>query len=76
MASRIHQLDRLDRLNQHLGSYDARAKMLGPLLSKGGRKPVRVHDLASGHGGSSATSSGACPISAERRTASPISWPR
>jgi ubiquinone/menaquinone biosynthesis C-methylase UbiE len=51
MASRIHQLDRLDRLNQHLGSYEAWAKMLGPLLSKGGRKPVRVHDLASGHGG-------------------------
>jgi 2-polyprenyl-3-methyl-5-hydroxy-6-metoxy-1,4-benzoquinol methylase len=46
-------LDGLHRLNEQLGVYEAFAGALGPLFSAAERigSPVRLHDLASGHGG-------------------------
>ncbi|NUQ73708.1 MAG: methyltransferase domain-containing protein [Polyangiaceae bacterium] len=51
---RIEALDRLDRVNRFLGSYDTFTALLMPLIEaaeRAGRSPVRVHDLASGHAG-------------------------
>ena|GEM_PF-212425 len=51
---RTEALDRLDRVNRTLGSYDAFTALLMPLIEaaeRAGHSPVRVHDLASGHAG-------------------------
>jgi hypothetical protein len=55
-ADRREALDLLDRFNQALGTYDAFMEVIAPLVLEaerraGGRRPVRVHDLASGHAG-------------------------
>jgi len=51
---RVRTLDRLDRMNEAIGSYDAFVSVIAPLVerarSKGVARPVVV-DLASGHGG-------------------------
>jgi ubiquinone/menaquinone biosynthesis C-methylase UbiE len=53
-ADRTAVLDRLDRLNEILGSYDAFGQAAEPLLdearARGAARP-HVHDLASGHAG-------------------------
>lgn len=44
----------LHRLNEHLGSYDAFAELVAPLVGRAeaaGSRPVVVHDLAAGHAG-------------------------
>jgi SAM-dependent methyltransferase len=51
---RAEALDVLDRLNEAAGSYQAFLGLLMPLVEAGeraGRRPVRVHDVAAGHGG-------------------------
>lgn len=51
---RTKLLDRLDALNDALGSYDAFVRRLRPLIEQAnqrGTKTVRIHDLASGHAG-------------------------
>lgn len=55
-ADRREALDLLDRFNQALGLYDASIEVIAPLIEEaerraGGVRPVRVHDLASGHAG-------------------------
>jgi hypothetical protein len=55
-ADRREALDLLDRFNQALGTYDAFIEVISPLIEAaerraGGLRPVRVHDLASGHAG-------------------------
>jgi ubiquinone/menaquinone biosynthesis C-methylase UbiE len=51
---RIHVLDVLDRFNRHLGSYERWMDLAETLVARAeaqGRSPVRVWDLAAGHGG-------------------------
>lgn len=51
---RVHVLDRLDKLNDILGSYDTFVELTMPFVERArrnGTKKVAVHDLASGHGG-------------------------
>jgi ubiquinone/menaquinone biosynthesis C-methylase UbiE len=53
-AARTHVLDRLDRLNEVLGSYDSFVALTMPLVDRArarGTSPEVVHDMASGHGG-------------------------
>jgi ubiquinone/menaquinone biosynthesis C-methylase UbiE len=53
-AERVHVLDRLDRMNDVLGSYDSFVALTVPLVERArarGRGTVTVHDLAAGHGG-------------------------
>jgi 2-polyprenyl-3-methyl-5-hydroxy-6-metoxy-1,4-benzoquinol methylase len=53
-AERAENLAILDRFNAHNGSYAAFAGAIEPLVERAeaeGRRPVRVHDLAAGHGG-------------------------
>lgn len=53
-AARAKGLDGLHRLNELLGSYEAFLIALMPLVElaeQRGRRPVRIHDLASGHAG-------------------------
>jgi len=50
MAARVRLLDRLDRINHYLGSYRAWEQIMAMLLPDNDAT-VRVHDLASGHGG-------------------------
>lgn len=58
-ASRAQALEELDRFNQALGTYDSFIEILSPLIdaaerslrAAGESRPVRVHDLASGHAG-------------------------
>lgn len=54
MAARSKGLDGLHRLNELLGSYEAFLQALMPLIElaeQHGHRPVRIHDLASGHAG-------------------------
>jgi 2-polyprenyl-3-methyl-5-hydroxy-6-metoxy-1,4-benzoquinol methylase len=47
-------LERLDRFNASTGIYDTVLGVLDPLITaaeRRGRAPVRVHDVAAGHGG-------------------------
>jgi len=51
---RARALDGLHRLNVQIGSYESFLAALLPLIEAAearGRSPVRIHDLASGHGG-------------------------
>lgn len=58
-AERSQALDQLDRFNRALGLYDAFIQVVMPLIeeaerriaAEGARRPVRLHDLASGHAG-------------------------
>lgn len=53
-AERLYVLDRLDRLNDILGSYESFVALTLPLIEQAearGRHPVTLHDLAAGHGG-------------------------
>ncbi|MBI3073696.1 MAG: class I SAM-dependent methyltransferase [Deltaproteobacteria bacterium] len=54
MAERVHTLDKLDRFNAHLGSYAKWGALVETLVvsaEQAGHAPVRVVDLAAGHGG-------------------------
>ena len=54
LEERSRGLDGLHRLNEVIGSYEAFTRELMPLIElaeRRGRRPVRVHDLASGHAG-------------------------
>lgn len=54
LDERARGLDGLHRLNELIGSYEAFAVALLPLVAlaeQRGRRPVRIHDLASGHAG-------------------------
>ncbi|UQA61585.1 class I SAM-dependent methyltransferase [Polyangium aurulentum] len=51
---RIESLDLLDRFNRCTGIYETVRESIEPLVAiaeRAGRRPVRVHDVASGHGG-------------------------
>lgn len=51
---RVRVLDRLDKLNDLLGIYDAFVTLTVPFIDEAradSTRKVRVHDLASGHGG-------------------------
>lgn len=51
---RVEVLDRLDKLNDVLGIYDAFVALTVPFIDEarsGSTEKVKVHDLASGHGG-------------------------
>lgn len=50
---RVYVLDRLDRMNDLLGSYDAFVALTMPLVerARARRRDASVHDLATGHGG-------------------------
>lgn len=50
---RVHVLDRLDKLNEILGIYDTFVSLTLPFVEKARRSTtkVKIHDLASGHGG-------------------------
>lgn len=52
--ARVRVLERLDKLNEILGSYDTFIDLALPFVEKArrdGAAKVNVHDLASGHGG-------------------------
>ena len=52
--ARADALDVLDRLNEAAGSYQQFVHLLLPLITAAehaGRRPVRIHDVAAGHGG-------------------------
>jgi hypothetical protein len=51
---RSSAVDGLHRLNEQFGSYEAFTTVLGPLLDVAAARsngPIRIHDLAAGHGG-------------------------
>lgn len=58
-AERSEALDQLDRFNRAIGAYDVFIGIIMPLIeeaerriaAEGARRPVRLHDLASGHAG-------------------------
>ena len=53
-VDRTYVIDRLDRLNDVLGSYDSFVSLTLPLIERAAENraaPVVVHDLAAGHGG-------------------------
>jgi SAM-dependent methyltransferase len=53
-AERVRTLDTLDRFNTHLGSYDKWSALVESLVVRAEhetRRPVRIVDLAAGHGG-------------------------
>lgn len=52
-AERIRVIDTLDRFNDDIAAYDRWATKVDPLIERSeaaGRSPVRVHELAAGHG--------------------------
>jgi ubiquinone/menaquinone biosynthesis C-methylase UbiE len=50
--ARLHVLDSLDRFNRNVGAYAQWYELLAAdLAARGDGAPLRVHDLATGHGG-------------------------